>query len=138
MVALALAIPLALLAVRFDRGPVDRTASTGSLLLLSTPPIVIAPLLIATFALGGMQIGPVRIGTEWFPPGLYTAPSEGLVDHVRSVTLPAISLAAGLIAPYFVIVRNGLAGALRQDFAIEQRRRRASRPDGCCGTTASR
>ena len=118
VVALALAIPLALLAVRFERGPVDRTASTGSLLLLSTPPIVIAPLLIATFALGGMQIGPVRIGTEWFPPGLYTAPSEGLVDHAWSVTLPAISLAAGLIAPYFVIVRNGLAGALRQDFAI--------------------
>jgi peptide/nickel transport system permease protein len=118
IVGLAVAVPLAMLAVRFERGLVDRTASTGSLLLLSTPPIVIAPLLIATFALGGIDFGPVRIGTTWFPPGLYTPPEEGFVEHFRSVALPTLSLAAGLVAPYFVIVRNALSGALRQDYAL--------------------
>jgi peptide/nickel transport system permease protein len=116
VISLALSVPLALLATRWSKTAVDRGISTGSLVLLSLPPIVIAPLLIAILALGGVAIGGTQLGVEWFPTGRYTPLGESAFEHVRSMTLPTLALAAGLVAPYVVVLRNELLTVASQDF----------------------
>jgi peptide/nickel transport system permease protein len=114
VLSLGLSIPLALVATRWSKTAVDRGISTSSLVLLSLPPIVIAPLLIATLALGG--IGDTHLGFEWFPTGRYTPLGESLTGHAQSMTLPTIALVCGLIAPYVVVLRNELLTVAGQDF----------------------
>ncbi|MEM9610178.1 MAG: ABC transporter permease [Actinomycetota bacterium] len=105
LLALALVVPLSGWAAWHRGGWTDRLASTVSLGLLSVPIIVVGPLLVFVLALGGPTLFGVQWGAELFPAGLYEPPGEGLVTHLRSMTLPTVAMAAGLVGPYFVTLR---------------------------------
>jgi len=116
LVALTAAVPAALIAVRFQGRFVDRAITSTTFVLLSIPPIVIAPLILATFALGGMDTFGVQIGAEWLPSGRYDAVGEGVVTHIRSMALPTLALAAGLVAPYVAVLRTEMLTVGSRDF----------------------
>jgi peptide/nickel transport system permease protein len=105
LLALAVVVPLACWAAWHRGGWSDRLASTVSLASLSVPIIVVGPLLVFVFALGGPTLFGVEWGVELLPSGLYEPPGAGLVEHVRSLTLPTVAMAAGLVGPYFVTLR---------------------------------
>ena len=52
VIAFAVAIPLALVTSRRPNQPVDNIATTGTFGLLALPPFVIAPIMVAVFAVG--------------------------------------------------------------------------------------
>jgi peptide/nickel transport system permease protein len=109
ILALVTAIPLAVWAAyRHDRW-FDRLSNTGAFVLLSTPSLVLAVLLSLVFA--------ARLG--WFPAigkdvGLFEDP----VEHIKVYTLPTITLAAGLFAGYFRLLRADMLATLQQDFMV--------------------
>ncbi|MGH2685415.1 MAG: ABC transporter permease, partial [Actinomycetota bacterium] len=54
----------------------------------------------------------------WLPPQGYVRPSDDLVEHIRSMILPSISLAVGQIAVYMRLLRTDLVATLQQDFIL--------------------
>ncbi|MEO0975397.1 MAG: ABC transporter permease, partial [Pseudomonadota bacterium] len=82
-IALAIAVPLALLAVSGAPRWVDRVISVISLTLLSTPTYVLALGLTLLFA--------IHLG--WLPASGYVAPSQSLGGALSALLLPALSLA---------------------------------------------
>ena len=116
LVALLVAVPAALMAVRWQGRFVDRAITTTTFVLLSIPPIVIAPLILATFALGGIDIFGVQVGAEWLPSGRYDAVGDGVVPHMQSMALPTLALAAGLVAPYVAVLRTEMLTVGTRDF----------------------
>jgi peptide/nickel transport system permease protein len=68
------------------------------------------------FALGLMLSYFVGVKLGWLPTGGYKHPSEGLLNHFRSLALPAISLAVGQIAAYMRLLRSDMISTLQEDF----------------------
>jgi len=107
ILALAFAIPLASWAA-FRSGRVfDRATNTAAFVLLCTPNLVLGVVLALVFA--------VRFG--WFPAtsrdvSLFDDP----VEHFKAYALPVITLAAGLFAGYFRLLRSDMSATLQQDF----------------------
>jgi peptide/nickel transport system permease protein len=104
--ALVIAIPLALLTVSRRGRWTDRAVTLLSLGGLSLPTFVLAYVLILFFA--------VRL--NWFPATGFTHLSDGPLDNVRSVLLPAITLALPLFATYIRLLRNEMLSTLSNDF----------------------
>jgi len=111
VLALALAIPLALLSARRPNRILDRLSTTTSFGMLSLPTFVVATLLVLVFA--------VHLHT--FPATGFTRISQGLGTNLRSVLLPSIALALGSIAIYFRLLRADLVGTLQEDFVTMAR-----------------
>lgn len=116
VLAVVIAVPAALISVRWHRSPVDRAVSTGSLVGISVPPIVVAPMLVTIFALGGIAVAGTQIGTEVFPAGRYVPVGDGMSDHIRAMTLPTVVLALSLVAPYVSILRSELLTIASHDY----------------------
>ena len=66
VIAFAVAIPLALFTSRRPNRPVDNVATTGTFGMLALPPFVIAPVMVAIFA----------VGLHWFPATGYVPFSQ--------------------------------------------------------------
>ena len=111
VMALAVAIPLALLAARRPNRVLDRVATTSSFGMLSLPTFVVAVLLVLVFA--------VELHT--FPATGFNRLSQGLGANLRSVVLPSISLALGSVAIYYRLLRTDLIGTLQEDFVTMAR-----------------
>jgi peptide/nickel transport system permease protein len=118
ILALLVALPAALVAVRWQGRFVDRFITSMSFVLLSIPPIIIAPLIVTTLALGGIDLFGVQVGAEWFPSGRYTPVGEGAAPHLRSMALPTVALAAGLVAPFVAVLRTELIEVGSRDFVL--------------------
>ncbi|MDR1654508.1 MAG: ABC transporter permease [Treponema sp.] len=84
-IALAVSLPLGMLAAGKRDSLADRGLSTLALLGISLPGFLLGLLLMMIFA--------VRL--RWFPVAAYRPLSSGLLPHLRSIALPAFSL--GLI-----------------------------------------
>jgi peptide/nickel transport system permease protein len=106
--ALIIAIPLGVLTAQRAGSKFDQITNTTMFGLLSIPNFVLAYLL-SYFV--GVQLG-------WLPAVGYTRITENFGDHVKSMILPAISLAVGQIAVYMRLLRTDLVATLQEDFVL--------------------
>lgn len=106
--ALMFAIPLGIFTAKRAGSIWDKATNTTAFALLAVPNFVLA--LVLAYVVG--------VQLEWLPPQGYVHPTENLVDHARSMALPAISLAVGQIAVYMRLLRTDLVATLQQDFIL--------------------
>jgi len=106
--ALALAIPLGIYTARRAGSFADKATNTTAYGLLAVPNFVLA--LALAYVVG--------VKLEWLPPQGYVPASVDLVEHLKSMTLPAISLAVGQVAVYMRLLRTDLVATLQQDFIL--------------------
>ncbi len=106
IVAFAVAIPLALVTSRRPNRPLDNVASTGTFGLLAMPPFVIAPIMVAVFA----------VGLHWFPATGYVPFTKDPAANLHDMVLPALAITAGSIAVYYRLLRSDLISTLQEDF----------------------
>lgn len=106
VLALAVAVPLGLIAAQRAGSAFDRI-STGTLFaLLSVPNFVMALVLIYVFA---VQLG-------WFPAVGYEAFTDDPLGNLRSFFLPALTLAVAEMAVYMRLLRTDLISTLQEDY----------------------
>jgi peptide/nickel transport system permease protein len=106
VIAFAVAIPLALITSRRPNRPVDNVATTGTFGMLALPPFVIAPILVAVFA----------VGLHWFPATGYVPFSQNPASNIHGMILPSLAITAGSIAVYYRLLRSDLISTLQEDF----------------------
>lgn len=84
----------------------DRMVMTASLLGLSMPDFWLGLVMIVVFA----------VGLGWLPSGGFVSPSVSVVDWLRTMTLPALTLA--LVQTGFIarMTRSAMLDVLHQDF----------------------
>ena len=109
--SLLLAIPLGLLsAYREGRRP-DRVISGVAQLALSMPVFVTGLILIYFFALK----------LHWFPATGWSRLSEGIGPNLKTVALPAISLAITEAAVYTRVLRSDVITTLKENYILSAR-----------------
>jgi peptide/nickel transport system permease protein len=106
LVAFAVAIPLALVTSRRPNRPLDNVATTGTFGLLALPPFVVAPIMVAVFA----------VALHWFPATGYIPFSQDVPTNLHDMILPALAITAGSIAIYYRLLRSDLISTLQEDF----------------------
>ena len=122
IIALVIAIPLGVFTAYRANTAADKSINAGAFALLALPSFVIA-LALAYF-----------VGTEWKPDlpligqppafgykpgwleGLFGQPVGDLGAHLGTMLLPAIALAAGLIAVYMRLLRTDMIATLQENF----------------------
>jgi peptide/nickel transport system permease protein len=111
VLSLLLAIPIGLLsAYREGRRP-DRVISGVAQLGLSMPVFVTGLILIYFFALK----------VHWFPATGWNRLSNGIGPNLRSVALPALSLAITEAAVYTRVLRSDVIGTLKENYILSAR-----------------
>ena len=106
LVAFAVAIPLALFTSRRPNRAADTTATTVTFGMLALPPFVIAPILVAVFA----------VGLGWFPATGWTPFFQAPLANLHQLVLPTMAIVAGSIAVYYRLLRSDLIATLQEDF----------------------
>lgn len=106
LIALALAIPMAVLSALRPGSWFDRTLSGTQLAMLATPTFLVAIALVAIFA--------VKLG--WFATTGYVPISDGLFANLKSLLLPSLALALEQVALYARVLRTDLIATFDQDF----------------------
>jgi peptide/nickel transport system permease protein len=106
VLALIFAIPLGVFTAYRAGSRFDRTTGATLFGLLAIPNFALA--LVLAYYVG------VRLG--WLPVSGYVAPSEDLLEHVRRMAMPAISLAVGQVAVYMRLLRSDMIATLQEDF----------------------
>ncbi|MBE1537823.1 ABC transporter permease [Actinomadura algeriensis] len=113
VISLGLAVPAGVAAARRAGGLLDRTLTTVSFGLLSTPVFVSGVALIMVFAVRW----PLLPATGYTPFGADPA------GNLRSMLLPAVTLAAGQLAVYARLLRSDLIATLQEDYITLARAR---------------
>jgi peptide/nickel transport system permease protein len=103
VVALAIAVPLAVLAAVRRNGIVDNALRLSMMVTFAMPSFWLGLILILVF---GLQLG-------WFPTSGY---GESTLDHVRSLTLPAITIGLWLSPLLMRSLRSSLIETLGSEF----------------------
>lgn len=106
VIAFAVALPLALVTARRPNRPVDNVATTATFGMLALPPFVIAPIMVAIFA----------VGLHWFPATGYVPFTQNPGTNLRDMLLPSLAITAGSIAVYYRLFRSDLISTLQEDF----------------------
>lgn len=106
LIAVAIAIPLGVVAASRRRGATDITASSLSLVGISVP----------DFWLGVLLILLVSLKLDWLPPSGYRPVEEGLLQNLRYMALPALTLAISMSAVLMRTTRAAMLEVLDQDF----------------------
>ena len=118
VIALAVAIPLALVAAMRPNKAFDRVATTTTFGFLSLPTFVAGPLLVLLFA----------VELHVVPATGFNRLSQGLGSNLQSVILPSVTLAIGSIAVYYRLLRADLISTLQEDFVTMARAKGLSTP----------
>jgi peptide/nickel transport system permease protein len=122
LIALVVAIPLGVLTAYKANSFTDRAINTGAFALLALPSFVLA---LALAYLVGVQWQPDlpvlgRIPVTGYEPGWLEAafgrPTGDVGHHVATLLLPAISLAAGLVAVYMRLLRSDMIATLQENY----------------------
>ncbi|HUJ75286.1 MAG TPA: ABC transporter permease [bacterium] len=111
LIALGVAIPVGMLSAYLVRSRFDRVAGALSLGFLSLPAFVIGFLLIYGFA----------VYMRWLPAAGYRYWSDGVAVNLRSIALPAFTLAAAEFPVYMRLLRSDMIATLQQDFVLVAR-----------------
>jgi peptide/nickel transport system permease protein len=106
LVALALAIPLGVLSAYRAGKLADKITTGASFALLALPAFALA-LLLAYYLGARAGILPVVGYAPW---------GDGIWEHLRTLIIPVVSLAAGQLAVYQRLLRGDLLATLQQDF----------------------
>jgi peptide/nickel transport system permease protein len=122
ILALLVAVPLGVLTAYRANTVTDKSINAGAFALLALPSFVLA-LALAYFVgaqwkpdlpwLGQIPAGGYKPG--WLEP-LFGASSGNLGAHFGTMLLPAISLAAGLVAVYMRLLRTDMIATLQENF----------------------
>jgi peptide/nickel transport system permease protein len=110
ILGLLIALPVGVYSAYRRDGPFDKAASFGSFGLISTPPLVVAVLLL-TF---------VTSKTDLFPTGIgnYVAPWDNPVEHFKNFFVPALTLGLGLGGIWSRFLRADMNLTLQSDFIM--------------------
>jgi peptide/nickel transport system permease protein len=106
IISLVIAIPLGVLAAYRANTRLDRTLSTSAFGLLSLPNFILGVLLVYVFAL---QL-------DWLPATNAPKFSDDPAEHFRSMILPSLTLALGLVAIYMRLLRTDMMATLQEDY----------------------
>ncbi len=106
ILALLVAVPLGVLAAYRSNSRVDRGLSTAAFGLLSVPNFIIGVLLVYLLAL--------TFG--WFPATGSVEFGDDPFEHFKSLFLPSLTLAVGLIAIYMRLLRTDMIATLQEDY----------------------
>jgi peptide/nickel transport system permease protein len=122
IIALLVAIPLGVLTAYRANTKTDRSINAGAFALLALPSFVLA-LALAYFVgvkwqpdiplLGQIPVTGYEPG--WLEP-LFGQPGGDIGQHVATLLLPAISLAAGLVAVYMRLLRSDMIATLQENY----------------------
>ncbi len=104
--ALGAAIPLGVWAGYRNDKLLDKMASGSAFAMLAAPVFVLGLVLITVFA--------VRL--DWFSLTGYEPISAGVVNHMKVMVLPSVTLAAALFPVYLRLLRTDVIGTLQEDF----------------------
>ena len=122
LIALAVAIPLGVLTAYKANTVTDRSISAGSFALLALPSFVLA--LALSYWVGARWqpdlplLGKIPVsGYErgWLEAA-FGQPTGDLGTHFGTMLLPAISLAAGLVAVYMRLLRSDMIATLQENY----------------------
>jgi peptide/nickel transport system permease protein len=117
LVALALALPLGVLAARRPGSAFDLGINLASFAGISVPPFWLALMLILVFA--------VSLG--WFPAGgVATIGDGGVIDRLRHLVLPVATLSVASLGGYLRFTRAAMVEAMRQDYVRTARAKGAA------------
>ena len=105
IIDLIVALPLGILAAR-KKGAADQLVSVVSLFGVSLPDCLLGLLLMLLFA---VQLG-------WFPSSGYVPLSDGLLAHIRSITLPSVALGFTYSALMMRMTKSAMYDALYKDY----------------------
>jgi peptide/nickel transport system permease protein len=112
LLALALALPAAVLSSRRPYGVIDWVTRSASMLGLSVPGFVVALFLILFFS--------VKI--HWFPVSGFAPLDKGIVSNLHTMALPTVTLAAVLFGSYTRILRGDMVDQLSsEDYVLTAR-----------------
>lgn len=106
VIALAIAIPLGIWTGYRAGHALDHASLAASLTLLSMPTFLVGILLIYGFAL--------HLG--WFPATGFVPIRDGLFENLRSIALPATTLALVEVPVYLRLLRSEMVQTLQQNF----------------------
>lgn len=106
VLALAMAVPLALWAAWREGGTADRLITTGAFGVLAVPHFVLGLILILVFG----------IWLRWFPATGFVPFSDDPLGNLRSMTLPALTLALVEAPVYLRLLRSDIVATLGQEF----------------------
>ena len=109
--SLFIAIPLGTLSAYKQGKRVDQSISAAAQVSLSIPNFVLGLLLIYVFAM--------RL--QWLPATGWTRLTESVSGNIKSVILPALSLALAEIAVYTRVVRSDMISTLQEDYILSAR-----------------
>ena len=106
IIDLIVAPPLGILAARKKGAAADQLVSVVSLFGVSLPDFLLGLLLMLLFA---VQLG-------WFPSSGYVPLSDGLLAHIRSITLPSVALGFTYSALMMRMTKSDMYDALYKDY----------------------
>ena len=106
IIDLIVALPLGILAARKKGAAADQLVSVVSLFGVSLPDFLLGLLLMLLFA---VQLG-------WFPSSGYVPLSDGLLAHIRSITLPSVALGFTYSALMMRMTKSAMYDALYKDY----------------------
>lgn len=106
--ALGLAVPLAILSAWRPGSRLDRLTGSIGFAMTSVP----------SFALGMVLIFIFALKLKWFPATGYVPLSEGAWGNLRSLALPALSIACVDCVILMRVLRSDLIATLQEDFIL--------------------
>ena len=106
IIDLIVALPRGILAARKKGAAADQLVSVVSLFGVSLPDFLLGLLLMLLFA---VQLG-------WFPSSGYVPLSDGLLAHIRSITLPSVALGFTYSALMMRMTKSAMYDALYKDY----------------------
>jgi peptide/nickel transport system permease protein len=111
MIALVLAVPVGIFCGYRPRSGIDRFLSIAAFGVMSVPVFVMALVLIFLFALK----------LRWLPATGYVPFLENPIENLRSMFLPALSIALVEWVPLMRVLRSDMAATLGEDFILMAR-----------------
>jgi peptide/nickel transport system permease protein len=122
LLALVIAIPLGVFAAYHANTKTDQAVNAGAFALLALPSFVLA--LVLAYVVGVKWkpnlpwLGQIPAG-GYMPGWLEAAfgqPTGNLGHHLASMLLPAVALAAGLVAVYMRLLRSDMIATLQENY----------------------
>ena len=109
--ALLVAVPLGVLSAYREGSSTDQSVTAGALLGISPP----------NFLLGIILIYFMAVKLHWFPAVGWVRISDSFTGNLKSVALPAVSLAVAEAAVFTRIVRSDMIATLKENYILSAR-----------------